>query len=117
MTQVSPQTAGDNLEKRTIGLPPQMWEEAENIGEDLGLRKAEAYRFIFAEGISVQKSKQIAALQVKSAEIDLENKALLNQKLKHRQQLTFEAISRLKAATTGEERAEALEQLEQCLTD
>ena len=114
MTQESPdmapQTAAENLERRTVSLPPQMWQEIEEVGDEMGLKKAEIYRFIMAEGLLAQKAKQAASL-------DYENKLLLRQKLQQRQQRTFAALVQLESATTEDERAEALAQLKQCLTD
>lgn len=110
MFQVSPKTAADNLERRTVGLPPQMWAEAEEIGEQLGLKKAETYRLIVAAGILAQKAQLASA-------VDYENKVLLRQKLQHRQERTFAALEQLESAVSDEEKDEAITRLRECLTD
>ena len=64
----------DNLENRTIGLPPKVWAEMDKLSEMLGFKRAMVYRQVVREGLLVEMQKLTVVM-------DLKNKESLSRKL------------------------------------
>lgn len=107
---MSPESNADRQVGRTLNLPEGLWEEIDELAAAARMNRQEFLRRLIAQGL-VESQKQLAA------SLEYENRRLVNQKLQHRQSRTFEALDQLRAATTDEERTDAMARLEQCLTD
>lgn len=101
-----PKSDADNLEKRTVALPPDQWAACEDIARQSGEKLSEAYRRIFALGISEERDRLTADQSYK-------NKQLVGQRLTAKRDGALDALSTLKDPTaTPESRAAALEKFE-----
>lgn len=102
-----PKTAAENLEKRDVRLPPALWEELDGLEKTLGIKPAEIYRRAMSVGLIGLKKEAIAATQYDNAQ-------LVNQKLKQRQERTFEImreIGQIMNLLSGGETKEKLDEL------
>lgn len=80
----------DNLENRTIGLPPKVWAEMDKLSEMLGFKRAMVYRQVVREGLLVE-------LQKLAVVMDLKNKESLSRKLSRWESEVDHLLSELKA--------------------
>jgi hypothetical protein len=101
-----PKSTADNLEKRTVALPPDQWAACEDIADRSGEKLSEVYRRIFALGVSAERDRL-------TADQSYRNKQLVGQRLKAKQEGALEALDILRNPTASTEaRMAALEKFE-----
>jgi hypothetical protein len=86
-----PASSADNLEKRTVALPPSLWGECEGFSEKSGEKLSEVYRRIFTLGVSAEKGRQKI-----DREYDIQ--VLIQERLEAKHQGAMEALKELEAA-------------------
>jgi hypothetical protein len=97
MPKKMPTTSAENLEKRTVALPPQQWDACEDIATNTGDKLSEVYRRVMALGISAERDRL-------GADLSYRNKAMINQRLEAKLSGALEALESLeKSANTDAE--------------
>ena len=109
-----PRKHSENLITDSVSLPAEVWEELAELGDQLGLRKAEMYRRTIALGVIKVKEELQAVL-------DYDNKVLLNKKLKQRQgdmqSLLYQFQQAVQHDSEGTKWADLVKELTRLLTD
>jgi hypothetical protein len=96
-----PKSDADNLEKRTVALPPALWQALQEFAAADGEKLSEVYRRVVTLGASAERLRHTDDLSYK-------NKLLINQRLKAKLSGAFEAAQDLEAIAVSEDSPELL---------
>jgi hypothetical protein len=91
-----PASSADNLEKRTVALPPTLWEDCEGFAKTSGEKLSDVYRRVFALGITAEKGRQKI-----DREYDIQ--VLIQERLEAKHQGAMDALKELEAAVAAGE--------------
>ena len=91
--QMPPTSNADPLEKRTVALPPSLWESCEKLAAVNGEKLSEFYRRIMTLGISAEKERR-------TADMDYQNKEFINERLKAKVEGAVEALEALEGVAS-----------------
>ncbi|MBD1871980.1 hypothetical protein H6F75_00650 [Nodosilinea sp. FACHB-131] len=86
-----PASNADNLEKRSVALPPALWQACEEFAAANGEKLSEVYRRVVTLGVSAERERR-------TADLSYENKYLVNERLKAKRGGAVEAIRKLEVS-------------------
>jgi len=94
-------SGADNLEKRSVALPPDLWAAADKIAAINTEKPSEVYRRIFVGGVSAEHDRL-------AIDLSYENKQLVNQRLRAKRDGAVEALQILSGIAPPSELAAAI---------
>jgi hypothetical protein len=93
MTELMPpKSDADNLEKRTVALPPALWQALQELAAADGEKLSEVYRRVIALGASAERLRH-------TDDLAYQNKRLINQRLRAKLAGAIEAVTTLEDLT------------------